>query len=328
MMKRLLSFLLVSLLSFSLFACDLSSLLGDGESGEFTPTVYTEVVKDSFEKTYADQLSPNEKAIYDAVVALPAGTDRVQITFPEVPALCRGRAPTDEEMNKLGEDISRFTANALYAAWLDTPTLFWLDHGKYSYNFEVASDTDGVVRLSALTLSLTLTATPEEIEAQSKALTLATAGFLPLGKTAADKVAYINSYLAARIEYDLNAANRGSVIGALVDGKCVCEGYARAFDYLCDIAGVDAVCVPGYGITDEGREGHMWNAVTIDGKTYAVDATWNDTTGKNAYLLVGTNTVCNGTAFGKSHEPNMLTLEGPHKQFALPKIEKTGYGIS
>lgn len=329
--KSFLSAFLAFALLFGLLSCDLSSLTSNDQGANgFTPTVYTEVVKELFETTYADQLSPNERAIYDAVTLLPAGTTSVDVTIPETPALCQGRNPSDEEMDKLKADISRFTANALYAAWLDFPTLFWLDHSKYSYNMEVAGDDDGVVKLTKLTLNLSLTASAGEIASQTEALARAVAGFTPLGTTVAEKVAYINTYLTSRIEYDLDAPNRSGVIGALVDGKCVCEGYARAFDYLCEKAGIDAVCIPGYGITEDKPEGegHMWNAVALDGKRYGVDVTWNDTTGENAYLLVGADTVCHDTAFGTSHKPSMLTLEGPHKSFAFPAIEKLGYGIN
>ena len=288
------------------------------------------MVKDAFEGSYGDQLSPNEKVIYDAVAALPVGTQTVTVTLPEIPAICKNRLPTEEEKSALSADISSFAANALYAAWLDFPTLFWLDHSHYSYDTEILEGDDGVLRLSKLTFRLELTASLEEVQTQNAKLEQIMASFKALGVGPAEKVAYINSYLCARIEYDLDAENRGTLIGALVDGKCVCEGYARAFDYLCEKAGIDAVCIPGYGKTTEkpDGEGHMWNAVRINGKLYAVDATWNDTTKKNSYLLVGTDTVCNESPFGQTHKPDMLTLEGPYKVFALPAIEKLGYGTN
>ena len=332
--KRLILLLLVLSLSLGLFGCELPFLSpdgNDGDSGEpFTPTVYTVVTKDAFEATYADQLSPNEKAIYDALLAAPAGTEALEITLPELPRLCQGRAPTDEEMDQLSDDIGVFTANALYAAWLDSPTLFWLDHSKYSYDISVESDETGVVSLKKLTVNLISSMTVDAIAEKTAALEAAVKSFAPLGATDAEKVAYINTYLTSRIEYDLDAPNRSSIIGALVDGKCVCEGYARAFDYLAERAGLDVVCIPGYAYTEEEPEGegHMWNGVFIDGTLYAVDTTWNDTTKKNSYLLVGSDTVCDGKAFGETHKPNMLAETGPYKAFALPVISKLGYGIN
>ena len=328
---RFLSLLLLFSLLFGLWGCDALPFGGGTQGGsqggeDFTPPRYTEVVKTAFETSYADQLSPNEKYIYDTIAALIPGVDSVDLTLPEEPALCRGRAPTEEEQNDLKDHLSAWTANALYALWLDSPDMFWLDHTRYSYSMELASDDDGIVRLKKLTLSLTVTGTPEEIASQKKLLEIATLDFKPSRfDTVRQKVAYINNYLCDRIEYDKNAPRRASVIGALVDGKCVCEGYARAFAYLAKIAGVDAVNIPGYATTDEGTEGHMWNGVLIDGVYYAVDATWNDTTRESIYLLVGTNTVCHEKPFGKTHKPDMLTESDSHKAFAFPKIAENAY---
>lgn len=342
MIKRMLALLLALFLFAGLNGCELPTLPSftedapDKSSGQdpavsdFKPTVYTEVIKEHFEKTYADQLSPNEKAVYDAVASAPICTTELTVSLPELPKICQGRSPTDAEMSKLSDDIGSFTANALYAAWLDFPTLFWLDHTKYSYDISVESDENGVVFLSKLIFHLSLTAEADVLKEQQTSLDAVIKGFVPLGATTADKIAYINAYLVSRIEYDLDAPNRSNIIGALVDGKCVCEGYARAFDYLAQKAGIDAVCIPGYAYTDEKPEGegHMWNGVLLDGKLYAVDATWNDTTEKNSYLLVGADTVCDEMPFGDTHKPNMLMLDGPHKTFALPEISGLGYGTN
>ena len=326
---RLLSLLLTLTLILGLWGCGalFSSDGGDaseGGSDDFEPTTYTEVVKSSFEKSYADQLSPNEKYIYDQIAALTPGVDTVKLTLPEQPALCKGRAPTEEEQAELKELLSSWTANALFALWIDTPDLFWIDHTRYSYSMQLASGEDDIVRLSELTLSLTVTGTKEQIALEQSMLAAKTEDFNPKGSIT-EKVKYINEYLCSRIEYDKNAPNRGSVIGALVDGKCVCEGYARAFAYLAKRAGLDVVNIPGYATTDEGTEGHMWNAVLIDGTYYAVDVTWNDTTGENVYLLVGKHTVCHDTPFGQSHSPSMLTLSDSHKAFVFPKISSLAY---
>ncbi len=53
----------------------------------------------------------------------------------------------------------------------------------------------------------------------------------------------------------------------------VCEGYAKAFQYLCDASGLRTYTVTG---TME-NEHHMWNVVTMeDGKNYLVDLTNSD----------------------------------------------------
>ncbi|MBE6124979.1 MAG: BspA family leucine-rich repeat surface protein [Erysipelotrichaceae bacterium] len=63
------------------------------------------------------------------------------------------------------------------------------------------------------------------------------------------------------------------------DTNVVCEGYSKAFQYLCDASwfansNINAYCVTGEmkGGTGAGR--HMWNIVTMDdGKNYLVDVT-------------------------------------------------------
>ena len=52
----------------------------------------------------------------------------------------------------------------------------------------------------------------------------------------------------------------------------VCEGYSKAFQYLCDLSEFegDVTC---YTVTGDMGGGHMWNIVHIDGKNYHVDVT-------------------------------------------------------
>ena len=63
------------------------------------------------------------------------------------------------------------------------------------------------------------------------------------------------------------------------DTNVVCEGYAKAFEYLCDLGALrseDTIC---YSVTGdlyqygEKLGHHMWNLVVLDGETYLVDVT-------------------------------------------------------
>lgn len=53
----------------------------------------------------------------------------------------------------------------------------------------------------------------------------------------------------------------------------VCEGYAKAFQYLCDLGGLDCISVTGTLSGASGSGGHMWNIVTLEGANYLVDVT-------------------------------------------------------
>lgn len=76
----------------------------------------------------------------------------------------------------------------------------------------------------------------------------------------------------------------------------VCEGYSKAFKYLCDLSSFDVplkcVTVTGYMNGGTGEGAHMWNIVTMDdGVNYLVDVTNSDegTAGyKNELFLCGT----------------------------------------
>ena len=76
------------------------------------------------------------------------------------------------------------------------------------------------------------------------------------------------------------------------DTMVVCEGYSKAFQYLCDQSAFinDIVCysVTGYlNWTEEKPGDHMWNIVTVNGSSYLVDVT-NCDTGFNLFLRGGT----------------------------------------
>ena len=60
--------------------------------------------------------------------------------------------------------------------------------------------------------------------------------------------------------------------GALINGKAVCEGYTKAFQYLLQKVGIQSFMATGKGNGDL----HAWNIVRIDGKYYNVDLTWDD----------------------------------------------------
>ena len=53
--------------------------------------------------------------------------------------------------------------------------------------------------------------------------------------------------------------------------KVVCEGYAKAFQYLCDLGTTSVVAISVQGRVPGGA--HMWNIVTIDGRNYLADLT-------------------------------------------------------
>ena len=92
--------------------------------------------------------------------------------------------------------------------------------------------------------------------------------------------------------------------------KVVCEGYSKAFQYLCDRSAFDndIICysVVGYlNPTLRSPGAHMWNILTVNDSNYLVDVTNIDSTGRNYFLRGGT--LSNGVYYYKLNEStNML----------------------
>ncbi len=80
--------------------------------------------------------------------------------------------------------------------------------------------------------------------------------------------------------------------------EVVCEGYAKAFQYLCDLTEFKSDLVKSYIVTGNmtggiGEGPHMWNVVTMDdGKNYIVDVTNSDdgNVGKDGQFKLGGTT--------------------------------------
>lgn len=94
-----------------------------------------------------------------------------------------------------------------------------------------------------------------------------------------EQVREVHNWLINNIEYDvdLEAQEPYSIVGALTEGKAVCEGYARSFKYILDELNIPCVLVSGTGTNSNGEtESHAWNYVQLNGNWYAVDVTWDD----------------------------------------------------
>lgn len=89
------------------------------------------------------------------------------------------------------------------------------------------------------------------------------------------KAKIIYDALLDRIVYDDSLQNY-NLYNALVEGSCVCEGYAKAFCYLGELAGLEMGYYTGIGSGQENSDLHAWNSAVLDGELYYFDPTWDD----------------------------------------------------
>lgn len=104
------------------------------------------------------------------------------------------------------------------------------------------------------------------------------------GKSDYEKLVAYKEYICGAVSYNYDAASGANDEGGdpwqliyVFDGdpdtNVVCEGYAKAFQYLCDLSDFsgDVTCCSVTGWMNGGA--HMWNIVRIDGQNYLVDVT-------------------------------------------------------
>lgn len=89
------------------------------------------------------------------------------------------------------------------------------------------------------------------------------------------KVKYVYEWLIERCDYVLDAENNQNILSVFVTDKTVCQGYAKAAQYLLNKMGVFCILCEGEAM---GSEAHVWNIVRIDGEYYYLDVTWGDAT--------------------------------------------------
>lgn len=93
-----------------------------------------------------------------------------------------------------------------------------------------------------------------------------------------EKALTVHDYLVLNCEYDQDRLESNNLpdishtaYGALVNEMAVCDGYADAFSYIMeDKLGIACEVVSSDSMS------HAWNMISIGGKWYHVDATWDD----------------------------------------------------
>lgn len=333
-MKRLLAALLSLLLCFSLAGC---SLILDFSAEPPTTTIpeddYPYVADEASYGYYYDQLSDDSKAVYRAILKNKDNTEGTEIILPKTLILSFAKDSGDEEFKAtVSETVLAITQPAIDALLYDNPEFFYVSMGgENSSTFSVPhrkqESTDGMtvyLRKLVFMMHTENLGEDESLAEGIEALQTAINHFPITGESRYERLLSIHEQLSAAVTYDSSGCRPHCSAGALVDGRAVCDGYAKAFKLLCDREGIPCVIVAGVAKQNGRSEPHAWNYVQMeDGLWYGVDTTWDDVgpIATKHYFLVGAEE----SSFLDSHVPSGKFSEGDHTPFTLPTLSPYDY---
>lgn len=164
--------------------------------------------------------------------------------------------------------------------WNEVTTVFDLIQRDYpEYFWLVGESTGAIVNGYAVSITPAYHMTGDDLAAARGALDAQVAALTAdlAGKSDYDKSILLHDRVAAAVSYVSNGMDQ-TAYGALVGGRAVCAGYARAYQLLLNAVGIPAWYVTGYSVNPAtGKpEAHGWDLVQLDGEWYYTDVTWDD----------------------------------------------------
>lgn len=284
-------------------------------------------------KYFYNQLEEYSKTIYKAFETnkeeMKSGTKQIELgdSFSSLLSQANGQ-----------DLLGKYYQSAIEAYTYDNPEVFYLSPNKMFLNIETTTRGNAVsyrVYINSGNEANYLTdefTSKEQVESAIAQIEQVKNQILQnaTGDTYQD-IKMVHDYLVDSISYDssLSKPYIYNIYGALVEKLCVCEGYARSMKYLLDSLDIPCTIVIGKGTNSEGKtENHAWNYVEIEGKWYAIDATWDDPviigngtlsqSSKYRYFLKGSNEMA------KDHTPSNTFTDGG-KEFTYPSLSLENY---
>ena len=301
------------------------------DSGQ-SSTVNVDYSNITVDKYFYNQLEEPSQTIYKAFESnkedMKSGTYRIDLgnSFSDILNQTNG-----------SEMLGQYYQSAIEAYTYDNPEIFYLSPNKMylnietttlgnsvTYNVYINNGNENNYFIDEFTSQSQVESAISQIEQVKNQILQNRSG------NAYDDIRMVHDYLVENIEYDttVSQSNIYNVYGALVNGRAVCEGYARSFKYLMDKLGIPCILVIGTGTNSQGQtENHAWNYVQLNGTWYAIDCTWDDPVSSTGYVsqssryryfLKGSN------EFLQDHTPSGQFTEGG-KVFSYPTLSRQGY---
>ena len=211
----------------------------------------------------------SEESVSGDDVGLPCPTpyavvntaDRSEVKTAIYNALAAFKTEIDISSYKIPEDnIAAIYANVVNSS----PELFYVT-GAFSYSFDYQN--------------MVLVLEPEYspyYNAGSRDVFEARLGeilnSISSGATDLEKLLILHDYIVTHCEYDHSQSKQGiyDAYGCLVNGLAVCQGYSEAYHVLLKKLGIPCKTVYSRDLA------HTWNLISLNGKWYYVDVTYDD----------------------------------------------------
>ncbi len=300
-----------------------------GEENNIESQQEYELVNVKNNRYFYNQLNENSKSIYDAIEKnldnMKTGTYNIKL--PKSVSKVLQNENGQEQLNK---DFQ----SAWDAISLDRVDIFFIDISKInliiekttylenvSYNLEIQPIDNATYLVDGLKNKEMVNNCLTQIGAIKNDVLYNLTG------STYDKILKIHDWIIESLDYSTqtNSVNPYNIYGAMVQKTAVCEGYAETLKYLLDEIDIPCVIVTGTATNSEGTtENHAWNYVQIDGKWYAIDATWDDpvikgwgyisNSTKHQYFLKGSNIMKKNHVSNGKVSDNGQTFEYPYLQ--------------
>ncbi|MGT2808289.1 S-layer protein [Streptococcus iniae] len=193
--------------------------------------------------------------------------------------ILRQKASTFKDTISLTPASQKSVIKTIDAFIMDNPDLYWLSSNPYQIEL---SQNDAFVTFKV----------PDDAEQNYQKIQEITDHIIAQAPMTSDydKVSYFYKTIIENTDYNKEALDRFNagdqrlaaqnqdVRSVFLEHKSVCNGYAQAFQLLCQKAGISSIYVKGTVKSSQTEKElpHAWNLVAIADHYYAVDTTWGD----------------------------------------------------
>lgn len=226
------------------------------------------------ESTVEEVISRGVSDIYYAYHALDAQRQKVYLEMLDI-------------LTNMQEDVristmDKSVIDPVFACVMnDHPELFYVTGYQYTeYSFANS--------ITGYTFSGTYSMTGEEVEEANQLIEQSVQACFEQASFE-DEYSIVKSlydWLIDHTEYDSTAENNQNICSVFLQGRSVCQGYAKAMQYL--LQKLEKQCLLVTGFTNGER--HAWNLVKVNGAYYYLDPTWGDA----SYAYSGSDSVEGG----------------------------------